>query len=41
MLQLKIFVNMKDRVQKEETKIRYRLSQQLQTTWCVSEIPYL
>ena len=24
-----------------KTEIRYRLSQQLQTTWCVSEIPYL
>ena len=29
------------RVQKESIKIRYRLSQQLQKTWCVSEIPYL
>ena len=41
MLQLKIFENMKIRVQKEEIKIRHQLSQQLQTTWCVSEIPYL
>ena len=27
-------------MQKEETKIRHQLSQQLQTVWCVSEIPY-
>ena len=26
---------------KNKTKIRHRLSQQLQTTWCASEIPYL
>ena len=25
---------------KKTTKIRHRLSQQLQTTWCVSEITY-
>ena len=25
----------------EQTQARHRFSQQLQTTWCVSEIPYL
>ena len=41
MLQLTISKMWKTRVQKEETKIRHWLSQQLETTWCVSEIPYL
>ena len=41
LLQLKIFENMKNLSTKELTKIRHRVSQQLQTTWCVSEIPYL
>ena len=35
MLQLKIFENMKTRVQKKWTKLRDRLSQQLQTSWCL------
>ena len=35
MSQLKIFEYRKTRVQKEQTKIRQRLSQQWQTTWCV------
>ena len=28
-------------LQKEDTKIRHQLSQQLQTTWCVFETCYL
>ena len=32
---------MKNLSTKELTKIRHQVSQQLQTTWCVSEIPYL
>ena len=40
-LQLKIFANMKTRVQKEKINIRHRLSQQLETTWFVSKIPKL
>ena len=35
MSQLKIFEYRKTRVQKKQTKIRQRLSQQWQTTWCV------
>ena len=31
----------KTRLQRESTKIRHRLSQKLQTTWCVSKIPDL
>ena len=37
-LQLKIFANMKTRVQKEKINIRHRLSHQLETTWFVSNI---
>ena len=39
---VKVFLKIwKTRVQKEQTVIRHRLPQQLQTTWRVSEIHYL
>ena len=41
MLQLTISKIWNTRVQEEENKIRHRLSQQLETTRCVSEIPSL